>query len=363
MTKFFPVFAFIVLVVTSCQQPVQKQNISFCYWDSDFSIDSSRYKSFGVNHFYVRYFDVDWDDKTLSARPVATLNVTDSVPDTFTPVIFITHEVFEKLDDTGIDSLASRTKRRIDHVTESFVNAAWYQREAWLSGDSARLEIEKTVHNRYKAILIDCDWTAQSRDKFFRFIEKMKNQFPGKEIEVTLRLWQYKYRDKAGIPPVKKALLMCYNMQTANDFSVTNSIATIDELKKYITEKTYPVSLDIALPVFSWAVLFRNEKSVGLIGNADRNEYENNVIDYRKISDNQYELLTEKVIGNFFARKGDVIRMESVEITELVEMAEYLHDNIKTDEETRITFFSWNKKYLNNYEPYEIHRIESVFSH
>jgi hypothetical protein len=152
-------------------------------------------------------------------------------------------------------------------------------------------------------------------------------------------------------------------MQTANDFSVTNSIATIEELKKYITEKSYPVSLDIALPVFSWAVLFRNEKSVGLIGNADRNEYENNVIDYRKIADNQYVLLTEKVIGNFFARKGDVIRMESVDITELVEMAEFLHDNIKTDEDTRITFFSWNKKYLNNYEPYEIHRIESVFSH
>jgi hypothetical protein len=55
--------------------------------------------------------------------------------------------------------------------------------------------------------------------------------------------------------------------------------------------------------------------------------------------------------------------VENVKITELVEMAEFLEKNIQTDENTRITFFSWNKKYLNNYEPYEIHRIVSVFNH
>jgi hypothetical protein len=227
--------------------------------------------------------------------------------------------------------------------------------------DSAEKVYIDSYMSKVTDILIDCDWTDKTQDNFFYFVECLKKDFADKEITVTLRLWQYKRNKPEDIPPVDRCLLMCYNMQALNDYRVENSIASFEELKKYVSGKKYPLKFDVALPIFNWAILFRNEHFMGILGNVNKQKYDNNFIEYEYLGDGRYCSLTDKVTGDFFIRKGDIIRIEEVSKEELQQMAEYLKSEIKMDKYSRITFFSWNKLYINNYGTDEIKNIRNLF--
>jgi hypothetical protein len=324
------------------------------------------YSATEVNHFYVRYFDVDWDPVSEDAKPIASIQTNDSIPSRFTPAVFLTNKVFEKSSNGQLKTLSSRIKKRIDEISSNFGYRAYYGRGIEYVNEEHNDSIKQLVINDYKThysdILIDCDWTAGTRDKFFYFIDCLKKDISDKNITVTLRLWQYKRQKPEDIPPVNRCLLMCYNMQTANDFNVQNSIASLSELKKYVSSEPYPLPLDIALPVFNWGVLFRNEKFVGLLGNVNTKEYEDNLLEYESMGGGRYRSLIDKVIGNFFVRKGDIIRIEGVTSDELLQMTKYLKAEIPMDNYSRVTFFSWNKLYINNTGIDEIKNIYTVFS-
>jgi len=309
---------------------------------------------------------VDWDALSGEAKPIASISGNDSLPFNYTPSIFLTNKVFEKSNERALDSLSARIKRRIDDITDRFARNAYYGRrinyDTSQNGDSIREAAMSEYKKRYKDILIDCDWTAGTKDKFFYFLNRIKKDCSDRNITVTLRLWQYKQTKTAGVPPVNRCLLMCYNMQTANDFNVENSIASMSELKKYISGDKYPVTLDVALPIFSWAVLFRNEKFVGLLGNATNKDYEDNFVEYESLGNGRYRSLVDKIVGDFFIRKGDIIRVEGISENELKDMAEYLKKEIPMDEYSRITFFSWNKSYIENYGTEELKDIYSLFT-
>lgn len=54
---------------------------------------------------------------------------------------------------------------------------------------------------------------------------------------------------------------MCYNISDIKNPGTENSIFTEGEARKYFTNiNKYPLPLDIALPAFSWAVVYRNGK-------------------------------------------------------------------------------------------------------
>ncbi|MCL1937111.1 MAG: hypothetical protein FWF52_01785 [Candidatus Azobacteroides sp.] len=330
------------LFLVSCNKTRRGNENSFCYWKTTFTFSSAEremWKETGANHLYVRYFDVDWNYNEQMAMPVGTINYWDTLPCVhFTPCVFISNRVFEKSSRSDLDSLSVRIKKRILDVSQS------------------------VSEKSYSDILIDCDWTGKTSENFFYFLKQLKNDFHEKEITATLRLWQYKQRDIAGIPPVKRCLLMCYNMQTANDYTVENSIASLSELKKYVSGDKYPLKLDLALPIFNWAILFRNGRFIGLLGEVAKADFENNILDYESIGENRYQLITDKVIGNFFARKGDEIRVEMVTKNELENMIQYLKSEIDLDSDFRMTFFAWNESYIKNYGTDEIKNIYTSFS-
>ena len=338
---------------------------SFCYWKTTFTFSPSEremWEQTEANHLYIRYFDVDWNGNEQMGMPVATIYGADTLPCVhFTPCIFMSNRVFEKSNRSDLDSLSVRIKKRIFEVNESFARTLYYKQEREYNEDSLNV-VKERFEKRFSDILIDCDWTEKTSANFFYFLERLKKDFPEKEIASTLRLWQYKQRAKAGVPPVKRCLLMCYNMQTANDYKVENSIASLSELKKYVSGEKYPLKLDLALPVFNWAVLFRNERFVGLLGEIVKSDFENNVLEYESLGENRYKLITDKVIGNFFARKGDEIRLEMIEKDELESMIKYLKSEINFDAGSRITLFAWNEFYIKNYKTNEIKNIYTCFS-
>ena len=360
------------------QRTLAEQN-SFCYWETKYNADTALVNATETNHYYVRYFDVDWDNISQEAKPIASISTYDVIDVKFTPSIFFTNKVFEKSTKKQLEVLSQRVKKRVEQITEEeFAHSAFYRgghyqnlkSEYFGYNDSikfAKIDSAKKVFvdsfmNNVTEVLIDCDWTAGTQENFFYFIECLKKDFADKEITVTLRLWQYKRNKPEDIPPVDRCLLMCYNMQALNDYKVENSIASLGELKKYVSGKKYPLKLDIALPIFNWAILFRNEQFMGILGNVNKQEYDNNFIEYESLGNGRYCSLIDKVIGNFFIRKGDIIRIEEVSKEELHQMAEYLKSEINMDKYSRITFFSWNKVYINNYGSDEIKDIRAVFN-
>ena len=374
---------FLILPITfsfACSSPSAKQRTlteqnSFCYWETQYNADTGLINTTGTNHFYLRYFDVDWDDVSQEAKPMASVYSYDAISVKFTPSVFFTNKVFQKSTKQQLKQLSERVKKRVDERTaylgrESFYKDDFYQNFKYKNYDSteyAKVDSAKKVYvkkfmSKVTDVLIDCDWTDKTRDNFFYFVECLKKDFADKEITVTLRLWQYKRNKPEDIPPVERCLLMCYNMQALNDYRVENSIASLGELKKYVSGKKYPLKLDVALPIFNWAILFRNERFMGILGNVNKQDYDNNFIEYESLGNGRYCSLTDKVIGNFFIRKGDIIRIEDVGKEELHQMAEYLKSEIPFDKYSRITFFSWNNLFINNYGTDEIKNIRAIFN-
>jgi hypothetical protein len=333
------------------ERTLEEQN-SFCYWKTTLSFsDIELFKQTSANHLYVRYFDVGWDANAKEPKPIETLQVYfHSFPcKLITPCVFFKNRVFQVCSKEQLDTLARRVKNRIIQVDMAIAGVInKYQKHL----------PDSTVHPymNYSDILIDCDWTEKTKDNFFYFVQQLRKEISNKKLTTTLRLWQYKNQQMAGIPPVERVLLMCYHVQAADNHAVENSIASMDEIRKYIEGVNYPLNIDIALPIFSWGVIFRGQDFKGIIKDARLEDYIDNP-HYERISENRFKLNEEVVIGDFFARPGDEIRIEMLSKDELKALADYLISHVKTDKYSRITFFSWEDSYVKNYGADEIKAI------
>jgi hypothetical protein len=340
---------------------------SFCYWKTNLYFqeeDDSLVNKLGVKHMYVRFFDVDYNPYSKEPLPVATIwdiSFNKSNPE-ITPSIFITNEVVLKSDTKQLDSLAVRMAKRIEQIgkkmndTKADVIASnivypkdYYKQKDYkpLNYDSVRAAESAKLKVAFKEILIDCDWTEKSQKNYFYLLKQIKSQFPSSKIAVTIRLWQYKYASKAGIPPVDKGLLMCYNITKPDDLLTKNSIATNEELAQYITHGDYKLKLDIALPLYSWAVAFRGNQFKGILSDYDQLIKDTSKV--KKTSDTKYVLQDDILVGQTYLRNGDEIRIEKISDSELDKMISIIKNKIQIDNQTKVTFFSFDKKYINDY--------------
>ena len=362
------VLLFVVLSSGSCEKEHETEVIrSFCYWKTDLSFDKeddSIIKDMKVRHLYVRFFDVDWNPFSKEPLPVATIRdirLNESNPE-ITPSVFITNEVVLKSDKKQLDSLAIQITKRIQQIgnkmneikAESIAYKIVYPQNynnkkdfKQLNYDSVKsVELAKLKVD-FKEILLDCDWSEKSKENYFYLLQKIKKEIPTSNLTATIRLWQYKYAEKSGIPPVDKGLLMCYNVSKPEDFQTKNSIGTSDELAQYITHNQYKLKLDIALPLYSWAVVFRGNKFKGIL--SDYEQLINDTIKLKKSASDKYILQDDILIGQTYLRNGDEIRIEKISDDELDKMISIIKDKIQIDNRTRVTFFSFDKKYINDY--------------
>jgi len=340
---------------------------SFCYWKTNLNFekeDDSLIRELNVKHLYIRFFDIDWNPYAKEPLPVATIQnigLNESNPE-ITPSIFITNEVVLQSNKKQLDSLAGRIAKRVEQIgikmnetkADKIANAIVYQKDYYKQQNYKRINYDSVkaielakLKVDFKEILIDCDWTEKSKNNYFYLLQQIKKGFPSAKISATIRLWQYKYASKAGIPPVDKGLLMCYNLTKPEDFKTKNSIGTSDELAEYVTHDQYKLKLDIALPLYSWAVVFRGNQFKGIL--SDYDQLRNDSIKLKKTSDSKYVLQDDVLIGQTYLRNGDEIRIEKISEDEIEKMISVLKDKIKIDNQTKVTFFSFDKKYINDY--------------
>ena len=251
MFRYAWLIAFLLLL--SCGSSEQKHvSLNFYHWKSGFEIDSlesnflNQVKS---QKIYLRAFDVDWNATTQKAVPLAEMHVkrTSLLSIELVPVIFITNRTMIHISYDKIAGLGDRIIKKI--------RAIWKQAN-WASPQKVQL---------------DCDWSSKSRRNYFHLLDYLKKKYKLK-ISTTIRLHQYKYPTQTGVPPVDQGVLMIYNMGDVRDASETNSILNLKAASAYLNHgAAYPLSLQVALPLFSWGVLQRQGKVIRLLPEIDPN--------------------------------------------------------------------------------------------
>lgn len=321
----------ISLFLFSCQKEENKNLIiekAFYFWKGNSSLQQDGVKGLnklGVKKLYVKLFEVDYNEvqgnypfekNRLSTYELEKL---DSVQ--IVPTIFIKNGIFQYNDEKSLDKLADNIVFLIDK----------YHKQEY--GDS------KIVFN-YDEIQIDCDWTKSTKDKYFYLLKKIKS-LSGKQLSCTLRLYPYKYPDIMGVPPVDKAMLMCYNLIQPLANKGQNSILDINELKKYLIEKrSYSVHLDIALPVFYWSQLYQNNRFEKLVPLTEKE-----VKGFAKaIKPLWYQVGKDTTINyQTYFKTGDQIKCETVSLQTLQEAVAIIKENVILDETTTISLFDLNE--------------------
>lgn len=243
-----------VIIYTSCNEPVRQREVSFYHWKSTFNLtalEKQYLDELQVNKLFLHFFDVRWVPEQNAAFPDAVLekNLAETETD-IVPVIFITNEAMLKTDASDIPELAQKIGAKTERMLK--------QRN--LKADELQL---------------DCDWNLDSRERYFDLLRQLKAMHPEWELSATIRLHQVKYREMTGVPPVDKGVLMFYNMGSVSAASESNSILNLQTAAKYTARLSqYPLQLDIALPLFSWGVHFRNGQLIQLINGLNQNDLE-----------------------------------------------------------------------------------------
>ncbi len=331
---------------TSCTQHKREDRQierSFYYWRSVLKFNNyekQQLDSLNIKTLYIKFFDVVWDETRKDAMPVSKLladkNSLAIIPQhrTFTviPTVFITNECMQKIDSAQIQSLAQNIHSLILQLTESysFTNIAEVQ--------------------------FDCDWTAATKNNYFLLLEKIKAFWKNTTIPIsaTIRLHQIKFLTKTGIPPVDKGLLMCYNMGNLKDPASSNSIIETKELKKYIGNlASYPLALDVALPLFDWKVLFRNAQYSGLIRDLSSSIFTDA---FTKKNGNRYEILKDTLLQGYELKKGDIVKDEQSNYDEIISAASEISNRLKNTQ-IRVALYHLDSVLLSKYTSHELENI------
>ena len=325
---------FVAVFIYSCGAKHQRVvRRSFYYWKSVFKLQPAEAGTLGnlnIETLYIKFFDVVWNDEEKKAEPVAQVKFAQ-LPSSIvsvTPVVFVTNEALQQLSLSQADSLAPNIIKLL---------------AALAANPSLLLS---------KEIQIDCDWTATTKEKYFRLLTAFRNNnyCKGKIVSATIRLHQLKFVSESGVPPVDKGLLMCYNMGNLRHPETTNSIIEPGEFKKYTKRLSlYPLSLDIALPVFDWWVWFRGEHYKGLIHS-----------DEMKLpgrGNKKIIFQNDTLLNRYTFEKGDWLRYENSPVESLNEIANTLRHKLANDS-INVILYHLDE---NNLSKYSTHELESIF--
>lgn len=294
-------------MIVACTQ--NKHNNAFYFWKSNYSLSETEQKVLKenqINTMYVHFFDVQWNIEKNAPIPVNTVTFSDTIAYSIIPVIYIDNKVMEKITDSNIDTLSKNILQLINLIATKY-------------------------HLSYHEVQLDCDWTLGTKQHYFSLLEDLKNHLNhSKQLSATIRLHQVKYKDKTGVPPVDKAVIMYYNMGDLEKKYETNSILNNIIAKKYVSHLSkYPLPYDVALPLFSWSVVFRNGKVIALKSAITEAELKNDTL-FQKTNINHFIAKQSFFMHGLYLKEGDDIRLEIATYNDIINALNDIKDNSKT---------------------------------
>lgn len=300
-------FLFLSLLVISCSEK-QKHSYSFYYWKTHLALNETEKKSLDNSTnsvLYTRFFDVDKVGEKFQPVAVITKDKNFETDKQIVPTVFITNQTFLHIKKEEIHFLAESIHQLIQKKAQDY-----------------QLKINNEIQ-------IDCDWTAGTKDDYFEFLKQLKKRSQ-KEITCTLRLHQVKDKNLTGIPPVEKVYLMCYSTSSPLENSDKNSILDLNIMKSYLSKlEEYPIKkIEVALPIYSWGIVTNHLGKHKLINALSAKDLDNP--DFKKISDNEIEILKDDFYFGNFLNKGFKIKVEEISPKQLNNAIEFLDKKISS---------------------------------
>ena len=203
--------------------------MSFYYWDTAFNLDSvegNALRNNDVHSLYIRYFDVDWTPSDSAPVALSLFNYRTS-PASYTviPVVCIRNRVFEKLAPASIPAFTADIYARVRRINE-------------------------TCRINNQEVQFDCDWTEKTKQNYFAFLREY-HRISVESLSVAIRMFQLRYPEKAGIPPVDHGVLFYFNLEETNSGNERSVYERAIAHRYTPFLRSYPLTLDVALPLFS----------------------------------------------------------------------------------------------------------------
>ncbi|MCT2563041.1 hypothetical protein [Chryseobacterium herbae] len=317
-------FLLILLLVVSCGRK-KNHPYTFYYWKTQLKLDQEEKKALdkaSVPYVYTRFFDIDKIGGQFQPVAVITKDKSFQTDKQIVPTVFITNQSMYRISSDEIRFLAKNIHNLIQKKSKEY-----------------GLKISNEIQ-------IDCDWTAGTRNDYFKFLKELK-KVSGKEITCTLRLHQVKDKNQTGVPPVEKVYLMCYSTSSPLENSNKNSILDVTILKSYLSKlEDYPVKkIEVALPIYSWGIVTNHLEKHKLINALSRKDLENP--GFKKISDNEVEITKDGFYFGSFLSKGFRIKVEEISDEQLEDVVRFLEKKIP---DFNVIYYQLDSKFVSNRE-------------
>ncbi|MBI1221803.1 MAG: hypothetical protein GC180_04285 [Bacteroidetes bacterium] len=310
---------------------------AFYHWKTTFTLGPSDYQkldSMEVSRLYVRYFDIDkYGDKLKPLGVIEWKSLPASKLD-IVPCVFITNRALQFIPDTAIQSLALHVYSKIQ-------------------------KLNAQLNRPVKEIQMDCDWSPETKSKYFSFLETLKVLCRQENwlLSATIRLHQIKFPQTTGIPPVDRGMLMYYNMGDLKSPNETNSILNLETAAQYTSKlPEYPLELDLALPLFSWVVQFRNDELLALRSAWNKEDLQNDTLFVHQ-QKNWYQARTNGLFKGEYILKNDRFRVEEIQPDLVKQAINHLYSLWKTNP-VNLSLFHYNPYEI---ETYSCRNIEEIY--
>lgn len=305
------------------------------YWKTVLDADSADIefmRMHKIKRAYIRFFDVVKDESPVARDiviPNATLKVKTPLPvDEIIPTIYITLNAIRNMED--VDKWAELIVERVDNMSKY------------------------NAFGELHEIQLDCDWTSDTEDTYFRLCKAIKNRMVSMDsnncVSSTIRLHQL----AKTAPPVDYGVMMLYNTGSFENENEVNSILDVEDVVPYMKRLAkYALPLDFAYPSYSWHLLFRNNRFFGLLRD-DITEYQSIT---ERIGENKYRLLKDTVINETKLFRGDVIRRETSRYSSIMDVKKMIEKEYGDHSHSNIIYHLDSS----NLSKYSYDEIENIY--
>lgn len=338
-------FALGIVAINSCSGENAKVKRSFYWWQAGNlnNYESHFFEEAQAEKLYVKVFEIMNDElegnipvtKSYMKMPSSFLKNTEIVP-----CIFVENDVISKTTDDQLATLAENTV----FLVNKFLNE----------------KLKKNLSDKVNCdeLQIDCDWLESSKDQYFKFLKEIKKHWD-KSLSCTLRLYPYKFNEKMGVPPVDRAMLLCYNLLDPRSNNDKNSILDLQELEKYvITDKKYPLPLDVGLPAYSSCYVFSNgqfdEVKHGLSSDLES-------ICLPSEDNLWYTVKSDTSLNYSYYKKGNRLKIERVSEEVLLKATEIIVENVEFGNDMTVALYHLDEQELINYNHETLDSVYLLF--
>ena len=335
--RFLPL---LFLLLLACETPTTKPKHAFYHWKTSFApspFEEQKLSDLNVDRLYVKYFDVDWPDGQTQANPQAKVSFPQKPEQEVVPTVYLTNQAIQKTGEAHAPQLADKVFKLI-------------------------FERHPAALRQPTEVQIDCDWTQSTRAAYFAFLERMRSRLDSLDIQLsaTIRLHQIKFYKQMGLPPVDRGMLMFYNMGQLDNPDEVNSILDVAEGKRYLANlKSYPLPVDVALPIFAWAVLIRQGKPFKLLNNL-RLEDVAHFPWLHSLAPNLMEVDSSHYLESHYLYPTDRIRFEAVSNEALQAAASLLQSKLAKGTRS-ISFYHLDSTSLQHFSTEELNAVYHQF--